>query len=114
MADEKYETGEDGLVREIVGDWVEEKHSRLRKYVDTYRNVRRKFLTGSSHSASYIDLFCGPGQCRIRDTQKILDGSPLVAWRSAQAGGQPFSEMHLGDMDSGFVDAACERIKRAG
>src|SRR5690348_5460979 len=27
----------------------------------------------------YVDLFAGPGRCRIRGTEKELDGSPLIA-----------------------------------
>jgi three-Cys-motif partner protein len=105
---------EDGLIREIVGPWAKEKHERIEKYVNTYRHVRTKFLTGTSRSATYIELFCGPGRCRIRDTQTVIDGSPLVALRSAQKGGQPFSELHLGDMRGDFVDAACARVRTAG
>jgi three-Cys-motif partner protein len=43
----------------------------------------------------------------------VFDGSPLVAWRAVQ-NDQPFSEMHLGDMEPGFVDAACGRLKQLG
>ncbi|MDE2111317.1 MAG: three-Cys-motif partner protein TcmP [Alphaproteobacteria bacterium] len=114
MADEKYEFAEDGLTREIVGEWALEKHERLKRYIDIYRYTRKKFLSGPSGSATYIDLFCGPGQSRIRDTNTIIDGSPLVAFKAARAGGQPFSGIHLGDFSAEIVDAACSRISNAG
>jgi three-Cys-motif partner protein len=113
LAEEKYEIAEDGLLREVVGEWALEKHERLKKYIDISSYARKKFLAGRSASASYIDLFCGPGQSRIRDTVTIVDGSPLVAFRAAQASGQPFSELHLGDLNADVVDAACARIAKA-
>jgi three-Cys-motif partner protein len=70
----------------------------------------------SSHAyvagAAYVDLFCGPGRARIREDGSVIDGSPLVALRAA--GGVPFSEIHLGDLDPNFVTAAVARIKAAG
>lgn len=114
MAEEKYEQGEDGLVREIVGEWALDKHDLLKRYIDISRHVRKQFLTGRAACASYIDLFCGPGQCRIRETTTIIDGSPVAAFKMAQAGGQPFSHIHLGDTDQALIFAACERIRRDG
>lgn len=114
MAEEKYKTGSDGLPREIVGEWAVEKHERLTRYIDISRFARKKFLEGESKEATYIDLFCGPGQSRIRDTTTIIDGSPVAAFRSARDGGQPFSGLHLGDMSAGIVTAACQRISNAG
>ena len=110
VPDEKYEMDPDGYLRELVGPWAEEKHERIKKYVDTYRHVRAKF---ARNTTTYIDLFCGPGRGRIRDTKKVIDGSPLVAFRSAQKGGQPFTHLHLGDMRADLVDAACARVRAA-
>ncbi len=112
MAD--YEPDEDGLPREIVGPWAQEKHDLLRRYIDISRHARRKFLEGQAASATYIDLFSGPGRCRVRDTTTVIDGSPVAAYRMADAGGQPFSNLHLGDFDADLVMAACERIRREG
>ena len=114
MAEGKYEIAEDGLLREIVGEWALEKHERLKKYIDISSHARKKFLSGRAASASYIDLFCGPGQGRIRDTTTVVDGSPMVAFAAGRASGQPFSELHLADLNAGIVDAACARIERAG
>lgn len=109
-----YEIAPDGLRREIVGEWATEKHERLRRYIDISRYARKKFLEGPAHEATYIDLFCGPGQSRIKGTQTVIDGSPLAAFHSARNGGQPFTSLHLGDADGENVEAACARIAAAG
>jgi three-Cys-motif partner protein len=109
-----YENDEDGLLREVVGEWAIEKHERLAAYVDIAKFVRRKFRNGSSASAGYIELFCGTGRSRIRDTARVIDGSPVVAFRKANDGGQPFTHVLLGDMDARFPPIACERIRRLG
>ena len=111
---------DDGLViAEDVGEWSLEKHERLRKYVDITRETRRKYADGARFpeyhgGATYIDLFCGPGRARIRESGHIVDGSPLVAFKSAVAGGVPFSEIHLADLSQEFNDAAVQRIANAG
>ncbi len=110
----EYEIAEDGLLREIVGAWATEKHERLERYIDISKFVRRKFLTGPAKSATYIDLFCGTGQGRVRDTPTVIDGSPLVAFRTARDGGQAFTEMHLGDLNGDAVRAAKARITATG
>jgi three-Cys-motif partner protein len=110
----EYETDQDGLLREVVGEWATEKHERLAAYIDIARFVRRKFRNGPSASAGYIELFCGTGRSRIRDTTRVIDGSPVVAFKKANEGGQPFTHMLLGDMDARFPPIASERIRRLG
>lgn len=46
-------------------------------------------------------MFSGPGRSRTRDTDRIIDGSPLVAYKAAaRANGRRLSELHLNDLDS--------------
>jgi three-Cys-motif partner protein len=104
---------DDGLQLDEVGPWAKEKHERLRKYVDISRAVRRKFLRRSG-AATYIDLFCGSGRALVRDTDEKIDGSPLVAFKSARDGGQPFSEIHAADLEEGKVNAVAKRVTNAG
>ena len=106
---------DDGLPIDEVGNWTLEKHDRLRKYIAASRGARRKFLppTGVG-GASYIDLYCGSGKAVICDTNQIIDGSPLVAFKSARQGGARYSEIHLADADSTKRSAAAARIARAG
>ena len=51
--------GDDGLPAAEVGEWVKTKHEYLLRYLNTSRHTRTKFLTGSSKSATFIDLFAG-------------------------------------------------------
>lgn len=109
-----YEIDEDDLPREIVGEWVWEKHARLQKYVGISSGVRKKFLGPGKAGASYIELFSGPGRCRIDRTTSVIDGSPLVAWNESVARKAVFSQVHIADCDAVLVDAATTRLRKAG
>lgn len=103
----------DGLPLDEVGAWATDKLERLRKYVDASRAARRKFVQGSG-GATYIDLFCGSGRSIIRETGNVIDGSPLVAFKSAVSGGVPFSEIHIADLSESKCAATKSRISAAG
>jgi three-Cys-motif partner protein len=83
-------------------------------YIDISRGARRKFAIGPSRTATYIDLFSGAGRARVRGTSRIIDGSPLVAYRAAVASEQAFTEIHLADADPALRLAAAKRIVAAG
>jgi three-Cys-motif partner protein len=115
----RYEIDDDGLPRSVVGEWALEKHERLQKYVDITRAARRKFTVHTSlrkyvGGAAYIDLFAGPGRARIRDSNRVIDGSPVIATKAALASGVPFSEVYLADADERLCDAAVRRVKAVG
>lgn len=103
----------DGLPLACVGDWAEDKHARVRKYVDISRKTRLKFTNGPG-GASYIDPYCGPARARIRGTARIVDGSAVVAARKAIEGGVPFSEVYIADTDDAFMDVAERRLLALG
>ncbi|MFT3807178.1 three-Cys-motif partner protein TcmP [Arenimonas sp.] len=110
-AKDRYESDpDDGLRRDIVGDWAEEKHARLRRYVDITHATRRKF---SRNSPAYIDLYCATGRARIRETARVVDGSPLVASLEAKKN-VPFGQVHIGDLDTQNLAACKERLGVAG
>jgi three-Cys-motif partner protein len=104
---------DDGLPLDEVGVWAKEKHERLHKYVDISRGPRRKWIQGPG-GATFIDLYCGTGRAIIRETNEIIDGSPLVAFKSARDGGVPFSETHIADASEEKCRAAEQRIIKAG
>lgn len=104
---------EDGLPLDEVGSWVKDKHDRLRKYVDISRATRRKFVEGSG-GATYIDLYCGTGRAIIRETSEKVDGSPLVAFKTARAGNAGFSEIHVADASDESCRAAEKRLRSSG
>jgi three-Cys-motif partner protein len=108
----KYERDPDGLLREVVGPWVREKHKRVARYVDISRGVRRGFIGPAKAGATYVELFCGPGRSRVRDTDDVIDGSAIVAWRASVAGGAPFSKIIVADERADLVEAAVKRLQR--
>lgn len=95
----------DGLRRAIVGSWAPEKHLRLQRYVDITRATRRKFQADTT----YIDLYCGAGRARIKNTQTVVDGSALVVAKEA-AKHVPFGEIIIGDIDLVNVQACQARL----
>lgn len=104
----------DGLPASEVGEWTKEKHEFLRRYLDMSRTTRKKFLDGRSRSATFIDLFCGPGRSRIKETGEWIDGSAITAWKKSQSGGAPFSEIYIADIDDANRIATEKRLKRLG
>ena len=101
---------EDGLLASEVGEWTLDKHERLRKYVDSAHGARRRF----SGRTTYIDLYCGPGRSRIRETKQMVDGSPLVAWEAGGLYGDQFAEFFLADVNAEHLEAARQRLVKRG
>ena len=106
--------GDDGLPATEVGEWAKQKHEFLRRYLDISSAARKKFLNGRSRSATFIDLFCGPGRARIKETGEWIDGGAIAAWKISQAGGTAFSEIFVADIDDVSRAATAERLKRLG
>lgn len=110
----KYEPDEqDGLPRELVGDWAKDKHTRLARYVGISSAARRKYLGPGKAGATYIDLFAGPGRVRIRDTKEIRDGSSLIAWNEAVRRKSQFSNLYVADARKEILGACCARLRSA-
>jgi len=100
----------DGLLVAEVGEWsVELKHRLLREYVDATWPTRAKY----SH-CGYVDLFSGPGRVRVKPTGEIMDGSPLVAWRTSAHSKAPYTSTIIADVDQLVVEACETRLKRTG
>jgi three-Cys-motif partner protein len=68
--------GSDGLIARESGAWAKEKLYYLERYLDIVSVGMRKKWAGRLY---YVDLFAGPGKCRIRQTNEEIDGSALVA-----------------------------------
>lgn len=103
----------DNLPAMDVGEWADEKHEHLKKFLDISHAARRKFVTGRG-GATYIELFSGPGRLFVKGTGEFVDGSPLVAHREAARTATTFNAMHLGDERQDFCDAASARLKALG
>ncbi len=93
----------DGLPAQCVGQWAADKHYYLQQYIAATRAVRAGYLPPKGQGGSaFIDLFAGPGIVRIRESGEIRDGSPMVAFRHAEA---PFTRLVLCDLDAENVSA---------
>lgn len=109
---DRYEVGEDGRLQEVVGPWAREKHAVVEKYVGYTRGVRRTWIQRGPAGATYVDLFSGPGRARIRGTEIVLDGSPLVAWNKRGYG--DFTNIYVADASAELVQHCKERLELAG
>lgn len=59
---------------------------------------------------AYVDLFAGPGVCRVRGTTRKLPGSPLIAAMAAK----PFAQITLVESDADCAAACKSRLKALG
>ena len=107
----QYEPDEDGYPREVVGQWVQDKHSRLARYVGISRSVRAKFIGRGRAGATFIDLYSGPGRLRVRSEVRASHGSALVAWHEAVNGGAAFTQIHVADSNPRLLEAVDARLK---
>jgi three-Cys-motif partner protein len=106
---------DDKLIIGEVGPWAIEKHERLRKYIQASHGARAKFLRPrGTGGASYIELYSGAGRSLITDTNQIIDGSAVAAFKAGIASGHPFSEMHLSDLEAQNSAALAQRIRALG
>jgi three-Cys-motif partner protein len=105
---------DDGLPATRVGEWAKQKHLYLRRYLDISRGARAKFLGKGKAGATFVDLFSGYGRSQIRETDEWIEGSSVAAWSIGAAGGAPFSEMFVADVDPACCEAAATRLERVG
>lgn len=104
MMDEAQLGYDDGLPLEDVGAWAETKY----RLVGLYDAL---FSTGMKYKWNcrvYIDLYAGPGYSQVRNTDKILLGSPLLALKLAD----PFDKYILCEENERSLDALQQRVKR--
>ncbi len=56
----------------------------------------------------YVDLFAGPGRCRVKGTDVEIPGSPLLALETKYG----FTRLFLNDQEPSFVEALKERVRK--
>lgn len=93
---------DDGLPARSSGKWVKEKLFFVQRYIDTFEVAMRK---KSWRRRIYIDLFSGPGKCKIRRSQQFILGSPLLAIQTQY----PFTEYFFVDLKRKNIDALRKR-----
>lgn len=65
----------DGLVTPPIGAWAEEKYQLVLCYASI---VAKSMAKKAWKGLVYVDLFAGAGRAQIRNTQQIIDASPLL------------------------------------
>lgn len=95
--------GIDGLPVRDSGLWAKDKLYYLDRYLDIFSvGMKRKW----AKRLYYIDLFSGPGVCRIRDTQEEIEGSPLIALK------YDFESYFFFELEPSLCEALSERIAK--
>ena len=75
---------DDHLKVRDVGSWTIDKLFFWNRYIE----IATTAMVGHpqwSAGLIYVDLFAGPGVCRLRDTGERLPGSPLIAANAPKA-----------------------------
>ena len=96
--------GKDGFPVQCVGGWVEDKFYYLERFLNSSREVRRKF--SEKGNAVYIDLFSGPGKCIIKNKRNELLGGVLRVFNREEA---PFNEFYCFDKEKENIRALKQR-----
>lgn len=73
--DETVTARDDNMTCPEVGQWAETKHNLVSYYARLFSSGMKK----KWHKRIYIELYAGAGHSRIRDTSRIIMGSPLRA-----------------------------------
>jgi len=94
----------DGLPVRSSGAWAEEKLYYLRRYLDIFSVGMKNKWGGRLY---YVDMFAGPGRCRIRRSEKELDGSPLIALTEFD-----FAEYYFFEANPACYQALDARVKK--
>jgi three-Cys-motif partner protein len=95
---------DDGLPWSEVGAWTEDKHTLVALY-------DKLFSTGMKNrwpTRVYIDLYAGPGFVRVRGTNRMMVGSPLLALGVPD----PFDRYVFGESDPTLLSALEKRVNR--
>jgi len=93
---------DDGLFSGEVGSWVEDKHRLVALYDSLFSTGMKK----KWDSRVYIDLYAGPGLLKIRDTNKFIWGSPMLALGVEH----PFDKYIFCENDALSLDALKKRV----
>jgi three-Cys-motif partner protein len=95
---------DDGLLCDDAGAWVEDKHN----LVFLYDSLFSTGMKNKWEARVYIDLYSGPGIVRLRDTGKLLWGSPLLALQVKD----PFDKYIFCENKPEYLDALRTRAQR--
>lgn len=100
--------GTDGEKMQCVDEWAEDKYYYLERYLNATYAPRDMY--SKKGNAVYIDLFSGPGMCRIRMKKDEILGGVLRAVTRNKA---PFNRIVLNDLSEANCQALAKRVKQA-
>ena len=95
---------DDGLATPEVGTWALEKYQLLGGYCDIFT----KGMRSRWDNLIYIDLFAGAGFSKIRETDKIVKSSPLIALSLPVK----FDKYIFCEKDTVLHDSLAKRVER--
>jgi three-Cys-motif partner protein len=96
---------DDGLCIPEVGEWSKDKHYYLSRYIHGFTTAMKDKKWGGLH---YIDLFAGAGIERLKKSQTLEWGSPLIAAQATY----PFDGLHFCDKDKEKHEALKKRVQK--
>src|ERR1019366_5272252 len=102
-SDELVLVQDDGLACSEVGGWTEEKH----RLVSLYSTLFSSGTKDKWGKRVYIELYAGPGHSKIRDTSRIIAGSPIRALSVKD----PFDKYIFCEENPTYLEALRVRVK---
>ncbi|MCO6481379.1 MAG: three-Cys-motif partner protein TcmP [Flavobacteriales bacterium] len=93
----------DGLPLMDVGIWAQKKYKLVGKYCDIFTSSMK-----GKWNLIYMDLFCGPGFVKIRDTGQIMRNAGLISMSVPKA----FDHYILNDYSPRNMEAMEARVQR--
>jgi len=92
----------DGLYTPTVGKQSSDKHYFLTRYIDIFTTA----MTGKWKGLHYIDLFAGAGIEKLRGSEELRWGSPMIAANAPKA----FDRLHLCELNPRKFQALQKRV----
>ncbi len=99
------DVADDGLFSPEVGNWADEKHA----VVSLYAKLFSTGMKNKWHDRVYIELYAGAGYNKIRESSRVIAGSPILALLLPDA----FDKYIFCEADPRSLKALEERVKRA-
>lgn len=95
---------DDGLITPDVGFWSEKKY----RLVQNYAAMFAASMKGKWDHLVYVDLFAGAGRSLLRDSNRIVAASPLLALDIPS----PFTRYIFCELDEEKIAALQQRVSR--
>jgi three-Cys-motif partner protein len=95
---------DDRLPTNDIGPWAEQKY----RYVGMYAELFATGMKNKWQHRVYLDLFSGSGYSRVRDTNRVVFGSPMIALSLPD----PFDSYVFADENQESLDALRTRVSR--